>query len=89
SDVQTSPDDDAKVSFPLDLTSSDRKYVHKIAESFRLHTLSSGVGDARFISVYKNPPAGHEAKGKGRGERPTFVPNLALSPDVQQKLRDT
>ncbi|CAE6916982.1 unnamed protein product [Symbiodinium natans] len=62
SDLQGNPDEDAKIDFPKDLTSADRKYIHKIAESFRLHTLSSGTGNERFISVYKNPPAGAEAK---------------------------
>ena len=43
--------------------------VHKIAESFRLFTISSGVGDARFISVYKKLPEGADPKkGQGKGE---------------------
>ncbi|CAJ1397244.1 unnamed protein product [Effrenium voratum] len=75
---------DAKIDFPNDLTSSDRKYIHKIAESFRLHTLSSGTGDARYISVYKNPPAGQEAK---RPPRETGAGVLNLSPAAAQRLQ--
>mmetsp|Transcript_60239 Transcript_60239/g.173823 ORF Transcript_60239/g.173823 Transcript_60239/m.173823 type:complete len:1097 (-) Transcript_60239:35-3325(-) len=74
--LQTDPDDGAKVTFPTDLTSSDRKYVHKIAESFKLHTMSSGVGAERCITVYKNVPEGQEAK-RDRGA--SFVPNLSAS----------
>ena len=44
------------IAWPADLTSSDRKYIHKIAESFRLHTKSVGVGEGRHICVYLNLP---------------------------------
>eukprot|EP00434_Breviolum_minutum_P024421 symbB.v1.2.021568.t1/scaffold1869.1/size97865/2 len=85
SELQASSDEDAKIDFPTDLTSSDRKYIHKIAESFRLHTLSSGTGDARFISVYKNPPAGQEAK---RPREPAgATPQLSLSAAAAQSLQ--
>jgi len=78
SDLQQSEDEDAQVPFPKDLTSSDRKYVHKIAESFRLYTLSSGIGDERFMTVYKKLPEGADpAKGKSKGEG--FTPNLELT----------
>jgi len=82
--LQNDPDDGALVEFPSDLTSSDRKYVHKIAESFRLHTMSSGVGEGRFITVYKNVPEGQEAK-RERGT--SFVPNLSLPLATAAQLR--
>jgi len=85
SDLQSSSDEDAKIDFPSDLTSSDRKYIHKIAESFRLHTLSSGTGDARFISVYKNPPAGQEPKRPREAAGAT--PQLSLSAAASQNLQ--
>ncbi|CAK9053498.1 DNA-binding protein SMUBP-2 (ATP-dependent helicase IGHMBP2) (Antifreeze enhancer-binding protein ortholog) (AEP) [Durusdinium trenchii] len=85
SELQSSTDEEAKIDFPSDLTSSDRKYIHKIAESFRLHTLSSGTGDARFISVYKNPPAGQEAKRPR--EPPGATPPLSLSSAATQNLQ--
>lgn len=85
SDLQSNSDEDAKIDFPSDLTSSDRKYIHKIAESFRLHTLSSGTGDARFISVYKNPPAGQEAKRSREAAGAT--PQLSLSAAAAQNLQ--
>ncbi|CAK0858491.1 unnamed protein product, partial [Prorocentrum cordatum] len=72
------------VEFPASLTSSDRKYVHKIAESFRLPTKSQGVGAERFLTVYKTAPEGMEQKP----ERPSFVPVLKLSPEAMQKLSD-
>jgi len=85
SDLQGNADEEAKIDFPTDLTSADRKYIHKIAESFRLHTLSSGTGDARFISVYKNPPAGAEAKRPR--EPPGAAQPLVLSASAGQRLR--
>eukprot|EP00418_Pyrodinium_bahamense_P087002 CAMPEP_0179052960 /NCGR_PEP_ID=MMETSP0796-20121207/22024_1 /TAXON_ID=73915 /ORGANISM="Pyrodinium bahamense, Strain pbaha01" /LENGTH=1127 /DNA_ID=CAMNT_0020749537 /DNA_START=83 /DNA_END=3469 /DNA_ORIENTATION=- len=85
SQLQQDPDEGASVAFPKELTSSDRKYVHKIAESFRLHTLSSGVGDTRFITVYKNPPAGQESKLQPKGGG--FTPDLTLPPGAPQLLR--
>jgi len=84
SELQTAEDDAAKVEFPASLTSSDRKYVHKIAESFRLPTKSQGVGAERFLTVYKTAPEGMEQKP----ERPSFVPVLKLSPEAMQKLSD-
>lgn len=87
SDVQTSLDEEANVAFPKDLTSSDRKYIHKIAESFRLHTVSSGLGDDRYITVYKNPPPGHEPKGGGKGKGAGFTPQLEISQDAREQLR--
>lgn len=85
SDLQKNEDEGACVAFPKDLTSSDRKYVHKIAESFKLHTNSAGVGDERQITVYKNVPEGQEAK---REVRATFVPSLTLAPSVAAQLRE-
>jgi len=82
--LQQADDESASIAFPKDLTSSDRKYVHKIAESFRLHTMSNGVGDGRYITVYKNPPEGQESK---IGQKSTFTPDLTLSPQVAQQLR--
>mmetsp|Transcript_39128 Transcript_39128/g.112968 ORF Transcript_39128/g.112968 Transcript_39128/m.112968 type:complete len:1129 (+) Transcript_39128:40-3426(+) len=82
--LQTDPDEKACIAFPKDLTSSDRKYVHKIAESFRLHTMSSGVGDGRFITVYQNPPEGQESK---LGQKSSFTPDMTLAPGVAQQLR--
>lgn len=83
SDLQGDEDDGAHIAFPKELTSSDRKYIHKIAESFRLHTQSVGVGDDRHIVVYKNPPEGAAPKQEKR----EFTPSLALSPEVAQQLR--
>jgi len=87
SGLQSGDDEEAKVEFPHDLTSSDRKYVHKIAESFRLFTISSGVGDSRFISVYKKLPEGADPKkGQGKGEGGGFVPSLDLTPSAASLL---
>mmetsp|Transcript_54415 Transcript_54415/g.117774 ORF Transcript_54415/g.117774 Transcript_54415/m.117774 type:complete len:1106 (-) Transcript_54415:24-3341(-) len=85
--LQGSDDEGAKIEFPKDLTSSDRKYIHKIAESFRLHTNSVGTGTERHIVVYKNPPEGQEFKRQreARGD----VPPLSLSSDASTKLRET
>eukprot|EP00413_Alexandrium_margalefii_P009473 CAMPEP_0204544278 /NCGR_PEP_ID=MMETSP0661-20131031/20427_1 /ASSEMBLY_ACC=CAM_ASM_000606 /TAXON_ID=109239 /ORGANISM="Alexandrium margalefi, Strain AMGDE01CS-322" /LENGTH=215 /DNA_ID=CAMNT_0051551047 /DNA_START=11 /DNA_END=655 /DNA_ORIENTATION=- len=84
--LQEDEDEGANISFPKDLTSSDRKYVHKIAESFRLHTMSSGVGTERQITVYKNPPEGQESK-LGQRAGAGFTPDLALAPEMTQQLR--
>eukprot|EP00397_Hematodinium_sp_SG-2012_P002884 GEMP01002892.1.p1 GENE.GEMP01002892.1~~GEMP01002892.1.p1 ORF type:complete len:1080 (+),score=285.51 GEMP01002892.1:130-3369(+) len=51
-------DDAAPVSWPSNLTSSDRKYIHQIASSFGLFTLSEGAGLQRFIKVHKTDPGG-------------------------------
>eukprot|EP00405_Crypthecodinium_cohnii_P015592 CAMPEP_0206456314 /NCGR_PEP_ID=MMETSP0324_2-20121206/22289_1 /ASSEMBLY_ACC=CAM_ASM_000836 /TAXON_ID=2866 /ORGANISM="Crypthecodinium cohnii, Strain Seligo" /LENGTH=1107 /DNA_ID=CAMNT_0053927215 /DNA_START=102 /DNA_END=3421 /DNA_ORIENTATION=+ len=84
SGLQTAEDEGASVAFPTTLTSSDRKYVHKIAESFKLHTMSSGVGDARFITVYKNVPEGQEAKRNPQDR--AFVPDLSLQATAATQL---
>ena len=66
SELQASGDEEAKIDFPSDLTSSagalrgaerveDRKYIHKIAESFRLHTLPLGRRDLRWRSKVASP----------------------------------
>ena len=55
-------DEDATEPFATTLTSADRKYVHRIAESFKLYTLSAGQGPTRFITVYKKDPTGGEKK---------------------------
>jgi len=86
SDLQKNDDDTANVSFPKDLTSTDRKYIHKIAESFKLHSMSEGIGEDRYIRVYKVPPAGQEGKFPKGGS--TFTPNLTLEPPVAQQLRE-
>lgn len=84
--LQNEPDEDASVAFPTDLTSSDRKYVHKIAESFKLHTQSTGVGAARFMTVYKNVPEGQEAK-IDRGAK-SFIPKMELTAASSGLLRE-
>eukprot|EP00419_Tripos_fusus_P045518 CAMPEP_0172822272 /NCGR_PEP_ID=MMETSP1075-20121228/16567_1 /TAXON_ID=2916 /ORGANISM="Ceratium fusus, Strain PA161109" /LENGTH=1135 /DNA_ID=CAMNT_0013663249 /DNA_START=71 /DNA_END=3474 /DNA_ORIENTATION=- len=84
SDLQANEDESASISFPKHLTSSDRKYVHKIAESFRLHTMSVGVGEERHITVHKTAPEGQENKIEKRSE---FVPELKLDPWQNDQLR--
>jgi ATP-dependent RNA helicase DHX36 len=86
--LQSDPDEGAHIAFPKEYTSSDRKYIHKIAESFRLHTQSVGVGDDRYIEVWQNPPPGAEPKkGKGDGKGKGFVPDIGISASVQGQLR--
>lgn len=63
--LQADPDDGAKVEFPTDLTSSDRKYIHQMAQSFRLHSQSVGKGNDRAIHIFKSPPDGHEDRRQG------------------------
>ncbi|CAK9040926.1 DExH-box ATP-dependent RNA helicase DExH1 [Durusdinium trenchii] len=45
----------ASVAFPSCLSAEERKYVHHLAEQFGLKHESKGRGDARFISVSKDP----------------------------------
>ncbi len=50
--------------------------MHRIAESFKLHTQSEGVGPTRFITVYKKDPSGgtkkvHFNQGGPKLPRPT------------------
>lgn len=61
SDLAASEDDAETVAWPPNLTSSDRKYIHQIASSFGLFTLSEGQGLQRYIKVHKQDPGGIEA----------------------------
>eukprot|EP00929_Paragymnodinium_shiwhaense_P034889 TRINITY_DN18928_c0_g1_i1.p1 TRINITY_DN18928_c0_g1~~TRINITY_DN18928_c0_g1_i1.p1 ORF type:complete len:1100 (+),score=321.71 TRINITY_DN18928_c0_g1_i1:76-3375(+) len=82
--LQADSDPDAKIEFPKEYTSSDRKYIHKIAESFRLHTLSKGVGNERQIVVYLNQPDGGD---KPKWEKSSgFLPVLELTPQAKTQL---
>eukprot|EP00401_Gymnodinium_catenatum_P053945 CAMPEP_0117463750 /NCGR_PEP_ID=MMETSP0784-20121206/3743_1 /TAXON_ID=39447 /ORGANISM="" /LENGTH=374 /DNA_ID=CAMNT_0005257581 /DNA_START=46 /DNA_END=1167 /DNA_ORIENTATION=- len=45
------------VSFPVSLSSQQRKYIHKLAEGMGLDSKSSGDGDNRYITVYTSPLA--------------------------------
>eukprot|EP00927_Polykrikos_kofoidii_P052226 TRINITY_DN45_c2_g1_i1.p1 TRINITY_DN45_c2_g1~~TRINITY_DN45_c2_g1_i1.p1 ORF type:complete len:1126 (+),score=236.17 TRINITY_DN45_c2_g1_i1:70-3447(+) len=85
SELQQDEDEEAKLEFPASYTSADRKYIHKIAESFRLHTQSVGTGDDRQIIVYKNPPAGVEPKRNF--EKTGFVPNFEMDAGTRAQLR--
>jgi len=58
SELSENDDIEASESWPPDLSSSDRKYIHQIAASFGLFTLSEGVGLTRFIKVHKKDPGG-------------------------------
>jgi len=48
--------------------------------------MSEGIGEDRYIRVYKVPPAGQEGKFPKGGS--TFTPNLTLEPPVAQQLRE-
>ena len=59
---------EAKVIFPTTLSSADRKYVHRIAESFGLFTLSEGGPSGhpdRHIRVYVSDPTGEQTAKRG------------------------
>jgi len=87
-DLQADEDETKSVAFPKDLTSSDRKYIHKIAESFRLPTVSSGVGDERYIEVFKVAPEGHEARRPppGSWNTPSFLIPMTQRASLQRVL---
>lgn len=86
SDLQADPDEDAKIEFPKDLTSSDRKYIHKMAESFRLHTQSIGTGADRCIHIFKRPQRGEEDRRQGTHD--SRAQNLQLSPAIRSLLEN-
>ena len=66
--IETDPE--ANHAFPTSYSSADRKYVHRIAESFGLFTLSAGQGNARHIVVYTRDPTPDGAQmAKGRGKK--------------------
>jgi len=72
SDLAENEDEEANVAWPASLTSSDRKYVHQVASSFGLFTLSEGAGVARFIKVYRKDPGGIDP-----ARRRAFIKNKA------------
>jgi ATP-dependent RNA helicase DHX36 len=82
--LQADPDDGASVAFPSDLTSSDRKYIHQMAQSFRLHSQSVGKGDDRCIHIFKSPPDGHE--DRRQGSHASRAQGLDLSDELRQQL---
>ncbi|CAK9042479.1 unnamed protein product [Durusdinium trenchii] len=55
----------ASVAFPSCLSAEERKYVHHLAEQFGLKHESKGRGDARFISVSKDPGKVRESLALG------------------------
>mmetsp|Transcript_72499 Transcript_72499/g.125766 ORF Transcript_72499/g.125766 Transcript_72499/m.125766 type:complete len:1100 (-) Transcript_72499:169-3468(-) len=84
--LQADPDDKASIQFPKDLTSSDRKYIHSMAQSFRLHSMSVGQGNDRCIHIFKSPPDGHEDRRQESHERRAQA--LSLSDDVKAQLAE-
>eukprot|EP00435_Cladocopium_sp_Y103_P045014 s2034_g12.t2 len=74
--VVKSSDARASVAFSSCLSAEERKYVHHLAEQFGLRHESKGRGDARFISVTKDPG---KATGRVRWLGEAARRNLGLS----------
>ena len=56
--------DKNQIVFGAELTSDERKFVHKISQDFGLKSKSQGVGEKRFISVLKKASNAQKVSGQ-------------------------
>lgn len=86
--VVKSLDARASVAFPSCLSAEERKYVHHLAEQFGLRHESKGRGDARFISVSKDPGKAARRNLGARNRTAEEIPKLAWPEAALEALED-